>query len=97
MLVLGISVLALILGIVMPLRWGIWGYLAGATLAFLVQFGINASGGFAGASLEDSLLLFNGSLVGYLGFNLQITYRAFAGPLLALSAAVIYRMSLRRD
>lgn len=96
MIVIGVSVLSLIMGLLIPLRWGVFGFLGAALLAFLIQAGINTAGGFAGASIEDSLLLFNGSYLSYVGFNLQITYRAFAAPLLALTVPVIYR-SLRRD
>ena len=96
MIVIGISVLGLIMGLLMPRHWGVFGFLGAALILFLIQAGISAAGGFAGASIEDSLLLFNGSYLSYVGFNLQITYRAFAAPLLALAVPVIYR-SLRRD
>ncbi|WP_424970853.1 hypothetical protein [Dinoroseobacter sp. S76] len=97
MLVAGMSVLALGLAFAIPLRWGVIGYLAAAAMLFVLQFGVNAASGFEGASIEESLLLFNGSLLSYLGFNVQITYRAFALPLLALGAAMVLRASLRRD
>jgi len=91
------SALALILAYFVPLRWGVSGFLGAALLVFAVQAGINTSRGFEGTSIEESLLLFNGSFVSYLGFKLQITYRAFAIPLLVLGAAMVYRHSLRRD
>ena len=58
MILLWVTVgLALVLGALMPLRWGVWG-LTGA--AFLV-------------------------------WNVQVSYRAFAGPLLALVVPLIWR------
>ncbi|MDA9208268.1 hypothetical protein N9O61_05210 [Octadecabacter sp.] len=90
-LLLGISIAALGLGAVMPLRWGIIGFIAAAALLFVAQVLINAAGGYAGSPLDESLLLFGGSWVSYIGFNAQITYRAFALPLLILGAIVIWR------
>ena len=93
MLLLFMTALAMCLGVVFPLRWGIFGFLAAAIILFALQAGINFFTGFEGTSIQESLLLFNGSWMSYLGFNLQITYRAFALPLLALSALIIYRSS----
>ncbi len=93
MLSVAIAVVALAVGSVMPTRWGVYGFLAAAAGLFLVQFAVNAGTGFAGSSLEESLLLFIGSVASYLGFNLQITTRAFALPLLALALPVIFRLS----
>lgn len=90
-LLITISVLAAIAGFLLPIRWGVVGFLAAVLLLFAVQTGINTAGGFAGSSIEESLLLFNGSWVSYVGFNLQITYRAFALPLLIMSTLSIYR------
>lgn len=94
-----IAALALGLGLILPLCWGVWGFLAGAAALFVLQAAVNAISGFAGSSLEESLILFNGSLVSYLGFNLQITHRAFAPVLLALAVPLVVRLtrSLRRD
>ncbi|WP_299618404.1 hypothetical protein [uncultured Tateyamaria sp.] len=92
-LLLTISTLALILGTILPLRWGVFGFLAAAALVFLIQFGINTASGFNGTSLEESLLLFDNAWGAYLGFNLQITYRAFALPLLALASPLIFRLA----
>ncbi len=92
-----ISVLALVVGFIIPLRWGVFGFLGGALLLFVVQASINTTMGFEGTSIEDSLLLFNGSYASFIGFNLQITYRAFAISLLLLGAVMVYRHSLRRD
>lgn len=91
-LVAAMTGLSVILGAALPVRWRIFGFLGAAAFLFLVQFLVNAASGFAGSSIEDSLLLFNGSYLAYLGFNLQITYRAFAGPLLALAATFIFRV-----
>ncbi|MEM8731679.1 MAG: hypothetical protein AAGF79_17360 [Pseudomonadota bacterium] len=68
------------------------GYVAAALLLFLIQAAINTSMGFAGTSLEESLLLFNGSVASYIGYNLQITYRAFALPLFALALPLVFRL-----
>lgn len=92
-LTLAITALALIAAIFLPLRWGVFGFLGAALLLFLIQVGINTSMGFAGTSIEESLLLFNGSYLSYLGYNLQITYRAFAPPLLGLAVPLIFRFS----
>ena len=92
-LTLVIAAIGLIVGGLIPLRFGVWGFLGAAVAIFAVLFGINAASGFAGASIEESLLLFNGSWVSYFGFNLQITYRAFALPLLALATPFIFRLS----
>ncbi|WP_341368522.1 hypothetical protein [Yoonia sp. BS5-3] len=96
MLVIAISVVGGVLGACLPLRWGLIGFLSSVFLLFALQAGINVAGGFAGASIEESLLLFNGSYLSYLGFNLQITYRAFTGPILALTIPFIFRL-FRRD
>ncbi|MEM6556784.1 MAG: hypothetical protein AAF642_12970 [Pseudomonadota bacterium] len=91
-LVLAMTILAAILGAVLPTRWGAIGILVGASVVFAIQVAINTVSGFAGSSLEESLLLFNGSYLSYLGFNVQITYRAFAFPLLALALVYTYRL-----
>lgn len=96
MLLLGISALALLAGLFLPLHWGVWGFLGTAALLFALHAGINFASGFAGSSIEESLLLFNGSWLSYLGFNLQITYRAFALPLLALATPLIFRLAKAR-
>ncbi|MEM6385828.1 MAG: hypothetical protein AAF718_06290 [Pseudomonadota bacterium] len=80
-----------------PTRWHVFGFLGAAVMLFLAQATVNTFGGYAGTSLEESLLLFNGSYVSYIGFNLQITYRAFALPLFVLGVVTVYRLSLRRD
>ncbi len=82
---------ALVLGVVVPLWWSVWGFLGAAALLFVAQVLVNAAGGYAGSPLSESLLLFGGSWVSYLGFNAQITYRAFALPLLVLGAVIIWR------
>ncbi len=91
MLVYAISGFALVLGLILPLRWGVAGFLGAVAVLFLTQFGVNAGSGFEGTSWEESLILFEGSVVSYLGFNLQITGRAFALPLLVLAVVVIGR------
>ncbi|WP_271950865.1 hypothetical protein [Ruegeria faecimaris] len=93
MLVYAISGLALVLGLILPLRWGVFGFLAAVALLFLTQFCVNVGSGFEGTSWEESLILFEGSVVSYIGFNLQITARAFALPLLVLALVVVSRFS----
>ena len=89
------AVVAFGVGAVLPTRWGVLGFLAAAAGLFLAQFAVNAATGFAGSSIEESLLLFNGSVAAYLGFNLQGTYRIFALPLFALAVPFILRPSRR--
>ncbi|NOD65495.1 MULTISPECIES: hypothetical protein [unclassified Ruegeria] len=93
MLVFAVSGLALVLGLILPLRWGVFGFLGAVLVLFLTQFGVNAGRGFEGTSWEESLILFEGSVVSYIGFNLQITARAFALPLLVLAVLVVGRFS----
>ncbi|MGR3512714.1 MAG: hypothetical protein ACU0GG_08100 [Paracoccaceae bacterium] len=95
MLLLLICLAAAVLGVVIPARWGVLGFVGSAALLFVIFAGINAASGFARTSIEESLLLFNGSWVSYLGFNAQITYRAFAPVLLALAVPLIYRLARR--
>ncbi|MEO0632822.1 MAG: hypothetical protein AAFY52_01650 [Pseudomonadota bacterium] len=92
MILAGITGAALLAGLLLPLRAGVIGFVAMAALLFLAMAGINTARGFEGTSIEESLLLFNNSWVAYIGFNAQITYRAFALPLLALAFPFIYRM-----
>ncbi|WP_170469794.1 hypothetical protein [Ruegeria arenilitoris] len=94
-LVVAIAGLALVLGFTMPLRWGVIGFLGVAVLLFICQFGINAGSGFEGTSWEESLILFEGSVMSYFGFNLQITARSFALPLFALAVVVVGRFGRR--
>ncbi|WP_171208608.1 MULTISPECIES: hypothetical protein [unclassified Ruegeria] len=92
-LTLAITAVALVLGLILPLRWGVVGFLGAVAVLYLIQFGINTSRGFEGASWEETLILFEGSVVSYIGFNLQITARAFALPLLVLAVVVVGRFS----
>lgn len=87
--------LAAVVGWLLPLRWGVAGFLGAVLLCYAVHFGLLTSMGFEGLPLADSLLLFEGSMTAYLGFNAQVAYRAFALPLLVLSALVIWRMGRR--
>ncbi|PSL18666.1 hypothetical protein [Shimia abyssi] len=92
-LILAISVFAIVLGGILPLRWGVIGFLAAVLTLFLCQFGWNTASGFEGSSWDESLLLFNGSVVSFLGFNLQITARGFVLPLLLISTLTVLRFS----
>lgn len=91
MTVVFVTLVAGVLGFVLTPRWGVWGYLVAAGLSFALLVGIKTVGGFNGGSIEESLLLFNGSFAAYLGFNLQVSYRAFALPLLVLGAVAVVR------
>lgn len=95
-LVIAMTIAALVLGALLPLRFGAVGFVVVTAALFLAQLAFNTAGGFAGASIEESLLLFNGSYAAYVGFNMQITYRALALPLFALVLVVIIRL-FRRD
>ncbi|MEM6373065.1 MAG: hypothetical protein AAF727_09850 [Pseudomonadota bacterium] len=90
-LIFAITALAILAGAIMPVAWGTFGFVTAAAFLFALQAGINTALGFDGTSIEESLLLFNNDWTSYIGFNLQITYRAFALPLLALAAPLIWR------
>ncbi len=96
MLVAVSIVLALGLGAMMPLRWGVFGFIGSALVVFAVQAGLRMAMGFEGQSIEESLLLFNGSYGAYVGWNLQISYRAFALPALVLGAIYVFRLGRTR-
>ncbi|MEL6465235.1 MAG: hypothetical protein AAFQ58_09725 [Pseudomonadota bacterium] len=83
---------ALVLGALLPLRRALLGFLAAAAFLFLIQAGIRTAMGFEGTSLSETMLLFNNSWPAYIGYNLQITFRSFALPLLALATALIFRL-----
>lgn len=90
-----VTLLALVAGFLLPLRWGVWGFLLATILLFLLQVGVHTLQGFEGTSWDESLLLFNGSALAFVGFNAQITYRAFMVPVIALAAMLIFRMQNR--
>ena len=96
MILTAITLAAGLLGGLMPLRWGTPGFVVGAICLFLGQAALNTITGFEGTTIEESLLLFGGSYVSYIGFNLQITYRAFAIPMIALTLPLIYRLTRRQ-
>ena len=87
------TLLALVLGLLLPKHWGVTGFVGATVFIFLFQVALNAGSGFAGSSIEDSLVFFNGSYASYIGFNLQITYRAFALPLIVLAIPIVFRLS----
>ncbi|MEO0370350.1 MAG: hypothetical protein AAF231_02740 [Pseudomonadota bacterium] len=96
MILLWVTVgLALVLGALMPLRWGVWGLLGAVVLLLGLQVGVRTAMGFEGASVEESLLLFNGSWATFVGWNVQVSYRALAGPLLALVVPLVWRYARR--
>lgn len=96
LLLILITAAALILGAFIPLHRALLGFLAAAALLFLTQAAIHTAMGFEGTPLSESLLLFNNSWVAYIGFNLQITFRAFALPLFALATPLIFRLARAR-
>ncbi len=87
-----ITGLAVLAGLFIPSRWGFIGYLASVAVLFFSFFAMLALRGFEGLPLAESLLLFEGSTLAYLGFNLQVAYRAFALPLLVVSAILVWRL-----
>ncbi len=89
------SILGFIAGAVMPLRWGVVGLIGVAAGLFVIQVGVRTAMGFEGTSIEESLLLFNGSWTAFVGFNVQLTQRAFALPLLALAIPLVFRYARR--
>ncbi len=91
-LTLATSAAAYALGALLPVRRPLWGFLAAAAILFCAQATIRTAAGFSGSTIEESLLLFNGSWASYIGFNLQLTLRAFALPLLVLSSVTIWRL-----
>ena len=91
MILAAVTVLALILGLTVPLRWGLAGFLGAVLVLFAAHFAALTAMGFEGLPLSESLLLFEGSMTAYLSFNAQVAYRAFAVPLLVLACLVIWR------
>ena len=91
-----ITLISAALGLVIPLRWGVFGFLGAAAFLFALQVAVNTATGFEGTSIEDSILLFNGSYSAFIGFNAQITYRAFTLPLLVLAVLFVFRLRPRR-
>ncbi len=92
MLVIATTLAGFVLGAILPKRWGVFGFLGAAVLLFAIQAGVSTANGFAGSSIEESLLLFNGSWLSFIGFNALVTYRAFAPVLLALAVPIIFRL-----
>ena len=93
MTIIIIAVVAFILGVILPTRWGVVGFIAAAIGLFAVQAGIDISSGYGGLAIQDSLALFGESWASYIGFNLKVAYRAFAAVLLALAVPFIFRLS----
>jgi len=84
--------LAVVAGVFIPTRWGVAGFLGSVAALFLAFFAMLALRGFEGLPLAESLLLFEGSMVAYIGFNLQVAYRAFTLPLLVVSVLFVARL-----
>jgi len=88
-----IAVAAFALGVFLPTRWGVFGFIAAAIGLFSAQAGIGIRSGYGGMPMQDSLGLFGDSWASYIGFNLKLTYRAFALVLLALAVPFVFRLS----
>lgn len=93
MLTITIVLAACVLGIVMPIRWGVMGFVGFSLLFFILLAAAKMSDTFGFSSTEDTLVLFNGSWVSYLGFTVKLAYRAFASVLLAFCVPLIFRLS----
>lgn len=93
MLTIIVVLIAFVLGVVMPIRWGVMGYIGFSLLLFTVLAILKMSDVFGGSSFENTLALFNDSWVSYIGFNVKLAYRAFASVLLAFSVPLIFRLS----
>lgn len=91
MILSGMIFLGLVCGWLLPLRWGVAGFLATSGAMFLIQAAIHTARGYEGLPFSETMLLFNNSWPSYIGYNLQITYRAFVVPLLALAAVLVFR------
>lgn len=92
MILLITTLTALILGTLLPLQRALLGFFAAVAFLFLTQAAIHTAMGFEGTPLSETMLLFNNSWPAYIGYNLQITFRSFALPLLALATPLIFRM-----
>ena len=90
-----ITTAALAVGTVLPLHRALLGFLAAAALLFFTQAAIQTATGFEGTPLAETMLLFNNSWPAYIGYNLQVTYRGFALPMLALAVPLIFRLGRR--
>lgn len=93
MLTLAIVLAAFVLGIVMPIRWGVIGFVGFSLLFFILLAAVKMNDAFGFSSIENTLVLFNGSWESYIGFNVKLAYRAFASVLLAFSVPLIFRLS----
>ncbi len=81
------------LGMTVPNRAHAWAFLISASLLFCTLVLSNAFLiGFVGPGLADNLAYFDGSLTSYLGYNVQISYRVFSLPLVALAVPFVYRL-----
>jgi len=80
-------------GLVMPLRWGVLGFLGAALVLYLGMFSFLSLRGLEGLPLSESLLLFEGGIAAYLGCNLLVAYRALALPALILGPCAVFRQA----
>ena len=88
-----IALAAFALGMLLPTRWGVFGFVASAAGLFVAQVAIRINTGYSGLTVEDSLAFFGESWASYINFNLKITYRTFAPVLLALAVPFVFRLS----
>ena len=52
---------ALALSALLPTRWGVFVFLGAAALLFAMQAAFRTASGFSDSTIEESLILFNGS------------------------------------
>ena len=93
MILTGISTaLAALLGWALVPRWSAPGFVLAAVILLALHMAVLTLGGFEGSSWEESLLLFNGSVAAFLGFNFQVSYRALALPIFVLGLVSVWRI-----
>jgi hypothetical protein len=92
-----ITALAALLGWALVPRLGVPGLVLSALILLALYAGVLTIRGFEGASWDESLLLFNGSVTAFIGFNAQVAYRAMALPLLVLGAVALWRARSAHD
>ncbi|MEM9966830.1 MAG: hypothetical protein AAF755_01880 [Pseudomonadota bacterium] len=91
-----LTLTAAVAGFLLPTRWGILGFVACVAALFLLQVSVQTARGYEGIAFEETLLLFNNSWASYIGYNFQITYRAFAAPMMVLALVFIFRLMRQR-
>lgn len=90
-----LSALAVLLAWTIVPRLGTFGFVLSALVLFLLHVAVLTLSGFEGSTWEESLLLFNGSALAFIGFNAQVAYRALALPLFVLGLVGLWRLKSR--